>query len=280
MIKILLNLKEFCLEFGLFFFRLIQRFVDERYDYRAAGLVYTSLLAIIPVGILCITIISLLNLPEEIGKQIQAVIQRNFMAESNDKIFNFLQKYWLSARKFSWINFIFLLVIGISSIKNIEQTFNDIWRIKKKRSLIKSAIIYSMIFIFGPLLIGIGILISVSIFSYPFIAEFIDIPFFKENILSLTPYIFTFLGFFTINKFLPNTHVHIENAAWGALFATIAVEVSKWGFGKYILYSTTYTYLYGVLAIFPLFLVWLYIFWIIVLLSAMISYSANNNFQP
>ncbi len=280
MIKIFSNLKKFCIEFALFFFRLIQRFVDERYDYRAAGLVYTSLLAIIPVGILCITIISLLNLPEEIGKQIQAVIQRNFMAESNDKIFNFLQKYWLSARKFSWINFIFLLVIGISSIKNIEQTFNDIWRIKKKRSLIKSAIIYSMIFIFGPLLIGIGILISVSIFSYPFIAEFIDIPFFKENILSLIPYIFTFLGFFTINKFLPNTHVHIENAAWGALFATVAVEVSKWGFGKYILYSTTYTYLYGVLAIFPLFLVWLYIFWIIVLLSAMISYSANNNFQP
>ncbi len=66
---------------------------------------------------------------------------------------------------------------------------------------------------------------------------------------------------------IPNTRIHVPSAAAGAAFAAIVWEASKWAFTAYVRYSTGYAQLYGVIALIPLFLLWVYVTWIVMLLG-------------
>lgn len=70
---------------------------------------------------------------------------------------------------------------------------------------------------------------------------------------------------------IPNTRVHVPSAAAGAAFAAIVWEASKWAFTAYVRYSTGYAQLYGVIALIPLFLLWVYVTWIIILLGFQVA---------
>lgn len=84
------------------------------------------------------------------------------------------------------------------------------------------------------------------------------------------------LMLFTIYMVVPNARVRPHAAAVGALIAAILWETGKWGFTQYIHYSASYSRLYGSLAILPLFLMWIYVTWIVVLLGLFISYSLQT----
>jgi membrane protein len=81
----------------------------------------------------------------------------------------------------------------------------------------------------------------------------------------------TTLALLIVYTSVPNASVQIVSASAGAAFAALLWEASKWAFTSYIEYSTTYARLYGVLALLPLFLLWVYVTWIIVLLGFQVT---------
>ena len=86
-----------------------------------------------------------------------------------------------------------------------------------------------------------------------------------------TTVVITTLALLIVYTSVPNASVQIVAASAGAGFAAILWEASKWAFTSYIEYSTAYAQLYGVLALLPLFLLWVYVTWIIVLLGFQVT---------
>jgi membrane protein len=75
---------------------------------------------------------------------------------------------------------------------------------------------------------------------------------------------------------LPNTRVRLVPALAGALLAAILWEAGKWGFTQYLRFSTSYAKLYGSIALIPIFLLWIYATWAIVLLGLHVTYHVQK----
>ena len=278
-VKLKMKLKMKMKKTGKICWQLIRRYISEEKPIHAAALVYASVLALIPLGVLIVTVVSLLKLPPELGVQIQKFILDHLITDSADKVDSLLETAWTQARNFSWLNFGILLFSGVTFLRSIDSSIQNIWQIEQRRPVILSLFMYCMTVLLGPVLLGGSILFSATLFSLNLMLQTVTLmPSFEflpniQNLLVQSfPLLLTFLSFLGLNKFLPYTRVNWQSAAGGACFATVALEFSKWGFGMYVLYSTTYKNLYGILAIIPIFLLWLYILWNIVLFSVMISH--------
>ena len=110
-------------------------------------------------------------------------------------------------------------------------------------------------------------LVSSYLATLPFLA---DIAFLEKPFVYLLPYLVAFLIFTFFNWALPSCKVPLRNAAWAGLFTTILFEVIKYLFSLYMSYFPTYRLIYGALATIPIFLLWIYTSWVIILLGALV----------
>ena len=83
----------------------------------------------------------------------------------------------------------------------------------------------------------------------------------------------SFALFLTIFCVVPNTRVQIGPASVGAFFTAGLWELAKQGFSMYVASSKGYTTLYGALALLPMFLIWVYVTWIIVLFGLHVAHA-------
>ena len=67
---------------------------------------------------------------------------------------------------------------------------------------------------------------------------------------------------------VPRVRVKVQDALLGAVFVTVAFEVSKKIFSIFVLNFSNYEAIYGAIAVIPVLFVWIYINWWIVLLGA------------
>ena len=72
---------------------------------------------------------------------------------------------------------------------------------------------------------------------------------------------------------VPARKVAWTHALISGLLAAVAFEARRRGFAWYVAHSPTYEILYGALAAFPLFLLWIFVFWMIVLAGAAVTAS-------
>ena len=98
----------------------------------------------------------------------------------------------------------------------------------------------------------------------------------RKIILFIAPYVFTFLAFILLYITVPNCKVKLKDAAIGAGISTILFEIIKHGFTFYIAHFPTYKLIYGALAAIPIFLLWLYLSWLVILFGALISYAVSH----
>jgi membrane protein len=87
------------------------------------------------------------------------------------------------------------------------------------------------------------------------------------------PFMFAAAGLTVLYKGVPARHVGVVPAIVAGALAAAALEAAKYGFGWYLAQVTTYEVLYGALAALPIFLLWIYLCWIIILAGAAVSAS-------
>lgn len=240
--------------------------------YRAAALTYTTLLALVPLMTVSFLLVSALPIAKGWGNEIQKLILDNFVADSAATIQTHLQIFVSQAAHLSVTSFLFLFFTAVLLLVNIEKALNSIWRVQKTRKSIIAFFFYLAIITLTPVLIAIAMGISAYIWSFPVIANTANDLGLTPRILKFLPYALTFLAFSLLYWVVPNCKVGVKNALGGGLVATILFEGAKYGFGIYIIYFPTYKLLYGALAAIPLFLVWIYVSWSLILLGAVVSY--------
>jgi membrane protein len=148
-----------------------------------------------------------------------------------------------------------------------EKAFNVIWRVRQPRRGMSSFLLYWAILSLGPLLLGAGFAMSTYITSLSLISgphALIGV----RTILKAMPLVLSIAAFTLIYAAVPNTRVPLRHALVGGVFTAVLFEAAKQMFGLYVSYFPSYQLIYGAFAAVPLFLLWVYLSWMIVLFGA------------
>ncbi len=246
-------------------------FFEEGCTYRAAALAFTSLLSIVPLFALSFTIMSAFPDFRGLAEKLQHYIVQNFVAESAHIIEQQLSVFIERASHLSVHGLVWIIAVALLMVFNMELAFNKIWHVPKRRRGIPAFLMYWAVLTLTPVLIGAGLVISSYVLSLPWIQSTADYIQF-DRWLTYAPYSLTWIAFTLLYVTLPNCKVPLRSAIFGALIGTIMFECAKFGFAWYIARISVYELLYGAFATIPIFLVWVYMSWFIVLFGAVISH--------
>ena len=242
---------------------------------RAMGLVYTTLLSLIPLLAFCFSVLKgfgvhnkleplLLTLLEPLGEK---------GAELSVYIVGFVDK--MDVKVLGSLGLGLLLFTVISLLKKIEMAFNYTWRVTEFRNMTQRFSDYISVLLIGPLLIITAIGITASISNIDAFAELHSIPYMGmliEFSARLIPYILVICAFTFVYILIPNTRVRFKSALIGAIIAGVLWESANWLFASFIAGSRNYTAIYSSFAILFIFIIWLYINWLIILTGASIAF--------
>ncbi|KXB07554.1 hypothetical protein AKJ51_01005 [candidate division MSBL1 archaeon SCGC-AAA382A20] len=205
---------------------------------------------------------------------------KNFSVAAADYIRKLSSK--VSSAGLGIIGILVLVLTATSLLNTIEKTLNEIWQVSESRKFwIKFTEFCTLIWL-GPALIAASIFIRQKL-AYQMGALFIGIPVLDSlfHICAtigrfVLPFITVWLLLLALYKFLPHTRVKIGPACWGAFVGTILIQIARPGFGFYISNAIRYEKIYGSLAAFPVFLLWLWLLWVLVLFGAEVAFTVQN----
>ncbi|TNG96849.1 virulence factor BrkB family protein [Pasteurellaceae bacterium USgator11] len=255
----------------LIFLKLFwHRFNENKLNMAAGYLTYSTMLALVPLMMVVLAIFSAFPVFSEVSGQVQSLIFDNFAPETGGVVQQYLNEFVANSKKMSGIGIIGLIVVALMLISSIDRTLNDIWPNTNSRTPLFSFAMYWMILTLGPLFLAVSLIVSSYIFSIQFFSHQ-TVMSFGTKLLSLVPFILTWLAFTLIYTVVPNTKVNLRYAMIGALVAAIFFTLGKKGFTWYMTAFPSYQLIYGALATLPILLLWIQLSWTFVLLGAQLT---------
>lgn len=246
---------------------LLQRFIDNRGSSNAAALTYTTLFAVVPLMTVTFSVLSIIPAFQGVGEQIQTFIFQNFVPASGNTVQSYLRNFSQQALKLTWMGVVLLAVTALLMLLTIEKTFNEIWRVRQRRRGISSFLLYWAVLSLGPLLLGAGFATSTYITSLSLISGPDSLPG-AGVLLAVMPLLLSIAAFTLIYATVPNAKVPMTHAFTGGVFVSVLLETAKAMFGLYVSLFPSYQLIFGAFATVPLFLLWVYLSWLIVLFGA------------
>jgi len=246
---------------------LWQRFSIDRAPQSAASLTFTTLFAVVPLLTVTFVMLSAVPALQGVGEQIQRFILDNFLPDSGEAVHEYLTAFTTQARQLTWIGVLFLLVTAYTMLVSVEKAFNHIWRVRQQRRGVARFLLYWAVLSLGPLLLGAGFVASTYITSLSLLSG-PDALIGTKPLLRITPVLSSIAAFTLFYAVVPNTRVPLRYALAGGLFAAALFEIAKALFGFYVRMFPGYQLIYGAFATVPLFLLWIYLSWLIVLFGA------------
>lgn len=251
-----------------FLYLLIKQFEKGEARKSAAQLTFVTLFAIVPLMASGYVIAGWLPWSLDFSEQFQSFIFEHFIPSSGEVIQQYLKTFSEQAKSLTWLGLVVLLFSAISLMLTIEGSFNSIWRIKSKRSGMR-IINYWLMLLLGPALLAGGFLISTYLLSSQlWVSDLSDSLIGSSVLVSLLPVLVSSVALTVMYFFLPACQINLLHAVIGAIVASTLLEVAKLLFVWLVSLTPSYEIVYGTFAMMPLFLLWLYIAWNLVLLGA------------
>ena len=244
-----------------------RRFHEERCVQIASSLTFTALLAIVPIITVALTLISAFPVFRELMLNVQQFLVLNMLPESAETIAAYAQQFADNAAKLTAVGLAFLLVTAMIVLHTIDRAFNQIWRVPRPRTTVQRVFIYWALLTVGPVLIGASLSLTSWLVSLS-LGLVKDVPLAGMLLLKMVPILLTGLAFAFVYITLPNRRVLVRDALSGGFLAALAFEGMKQGFALYITHFPTQKMVYGAFASVPIFLLWIYLSWLVVLFGA------------
>lgn len=250
---------------------LARRFRDDNCLTAAAALSFTTILSLVPLTAVVLSILSAFPAFQNLVQRIQDFIFMNFVPASGEVIQDYIQQFADQASNLPGLGMVFLIVTALLLMNTIDAALNQIWHVRRTRGLVSKFLVYWSVLTLGPILVATSIAATSYLVSLPFIVESSTIGSMKAILLAWMPLLSTTLALTMLYIIVPNLNVPIYAGLSAGVVAALMFEIAKKGFTIYVTSVPTYTTLYGALATIPIFLIWVYVSWIIVLLGAEIS---------
>lgn len=255
----------------------VRFFMARRVLQKASALTYSTLLAIVPI----LAVVFAIARGFGYSKYIEIWFRDAFQSQPQvaEVIIGFVNSYLVHTKSgvFLGIGLIFMLYTVLMLVSNVEDAFNEIWQVKKPRSLFRTFTDYLAMFFVFPIIIvltsGMSIFMATIASSMP---DFLLLGPTMQFAIDLLPYVLMSGMFIALYVFMPNTHVELKNVIIPGILAGIAMQ----GLQIFYIYSqiflSSYNAIYGSFAALPLFMLWLQISWTICLFGAELCYTNQN----
>ena len=253
---------------------LFSRFGIDRCSENAAALTYMSLFALVPLMTVLYTMASAIPAFQGLEVQIEAFLFENLVPETGSDIQDYLSDFSRQAKNLTGFGIGFLVITAVLMLRNIEKAFNHIWRTRENRSPVSSFLLYWAVLSLAPVSIGLALAISTYLNSIADMVVSVDITGTGAYLLKLAPIVLNTAGFTLIYAAVPNCRVPFRHALVGGVVAALAFNIARVLFTKLVV-GSSYTFIYGAFAAVPLFLLWIYLSWNIVLMGAVLVHSMS-----
>jgi len=243
----------------------------------ASALSYTMLLSFLPMTVIVLVIFS--NFPIFGGARDHfiVVLLRIFAPDVGEEAARWFEYVATNATKTTAVGVLAFVFTSIMLLATIEDQLNVIWGVTTQRTWVQRVIVYWLILTLGPLLLGVGMSLSGDFDAYasttgtPGLGAGQAIQTWFADATRFVPFVLEAISFTLLFRLIPNCPVRWRDAAMGALIAAALIEALKLAFALYVSRLSSYSVIYGALAGIPIFLLWMYIFWVVVLFGAEIA---------
>ncbi len=229
----------------------------------AGTLTYTTLFAIVPLMTVAFVGFSVLPQSTDVQNAVQDYVFQNFIPNSGAVVQEKLLEFSSRTKELTTVSFIFLFVTTFSLLMTIEKVFNRIWHIPETRSGFQRLLVYWAVLTLAPTFVVASILISLYFVGLPFISE-LETFGVGELLLSHLPKLLLAVAFTVIYYAVPNCEVPFKHALAGGVLTMIFFVATMSLFGEMVP-RLSFNAIYGAFAAFPIFLMWMYLVWMIVL---------------
>lgn len=266
--------------FGAYAKHVARHYHDGQCRTVAASLSYTSLLAMVPLVAIVFAVLAQVPALEGFRGQLQDFVYANLMPASGDTFAEYFDGFIANAGKMTGFGVIGLVLTAMMLINTIFTAINRIFQVERPRPFFLRIGVYLGVLIAGPLVLAASFSLATYILAMTKAVESsIGMDAFTGLLGRLTrfvPALILILGFSAFYKVVPNRRVEWRDALSGGLVAGLIFSGLRWLFGIYLIYFPTYQTIYGAMSAVPVFLVWLFASWTVVLAGAAIAASGPD----
>ena len=255
-------------DLGRFVLYVGERFARDGCPQRAAALTFTALLAMVPLLAVSFAIFAAFPAYESLKSKVQDYIFENFVPQVGTEVQAHIETFTAQTDKLSAVGVVFLAVSAVMLLMTINATMNAIWRTRQTRGLVSRLLVFWAVLTLTPILFGASISLSSVLFAAAQASGVESLTGSLTRFAFALPFLFQAAGLTVLFLVMPNFPVRRRDAVMGGLVAAVLLEGLKKGFGLYITNFPTYETIYGVMATIPIFLVWVYVSWMVVLFGA------------
>ncbi|HDM10341.1 MAG TPA: YihY family inner membrane protein [Desulfobacteraceae bacterium] len=255
--------------------------LEDKCQLRASALTFYSVLSLVPV------LAMLFGIAKGFGveKLLQKQLVQNLEAQQQviTRVINFATTLLENTRGGLMVGagLLFLFWTTLNVLSNIEDAFNEIWGVKRARTITRKVIDYLALTLIGPFLVVLSATLTMMVTGeikglvhrfaiLDAVGPAVMLP------LKLAPYAVLWILFIFIYSFMPNTKVRTGSAILGGIIAGTLFQIFQWVYISFQIGVARYNAIYGSFAALPLFLIWLNWSWLIVLYGAEVSFAHQN----
>jgi len=253
---------------------VIRDLIDGMITLRAMGLVYTTILALVPLLAVNFSVLKgfgvhnqieplLLNLLQPLGDKGVEITERIIAFVDNTK-----------AGVLGTLGLVLLMYTVVSLLQKVEKSFNYTWHVTQHRPITQRFSDYLTVILIGPVLLFSALGMTASLSSMSFVQHAMEIQaigFMFQLVARLVPYVLVISAFTFVYMLVPNIRVRFRSALIGGVVAGVLWETTSWVFASFVATSAKYTAIYSAFASMIIFFIWLYMNWLILLIGCNIA---------
>ncbi|MGE5299352.1 MAG: YhjD/YihY/BrkB family envelope integrity protein [Acidobacteriota bacterium] len=257
------------------FYVLASSFFDEEISLMAAGLVYTTLLSLVPLLAVAFSVLKAFGVSTKLE-----IMLYYFLEPLGEKgvdismtVISFVEH--MNVAVLGVVGLVTLLYTVVSTLSKIESALNAIWHVKETRPISQRFSAYLSIVLVGPVLVFTAMSLIVSLKSASVVEWILTLPGIGPLVYlagRIFPYLLASVAFTLIYIFMPHTRVRLRPALAGGFFAAVSWGVIGWAFASFVATSSRYSAIYSGLAALFLFLIWIYWNWVALLAGAKVAF--------
>ena len=250
---------------------LAERFREDRLALTAGSLTFTSVISIVPLATVMLALFSAFPIFSALQETLQRYFVANLFPDTIAKpVLGAITQFSSRANRLGLVGLAVLLISAIALMLTIDKALNAIWRVRKARSFAQRVLIYWSAMTLGPLLLAVSLTatsyaVSVARGYGGFAPQGFGV------VIAVLEFVLIAFGGAALFHYVPNTHVRWRHALAGGLFVALGIAGAKRLLALYFSTVPTYNMIYGAFATVPIFLIWIYLSWVVMLLGAVIA---------
>ncbi|NDY42635.1 YihY family inner membrane protein [Dissulfurirhabdus thermomarina] len=254
----------------------LRKFLRDHCLTSAQALTFTTIFSLIPVLAIAFTLFQLFGGLSQLESLVFDYLSEILTPGGQQRVLEIIKGLVARAQgaPIGSLSTLVLVVLAFFLLIEIEQALNGIWQADRKRPLWSKVMVYWTMFTLGPILMAIPLIIMLLLTTSPsmaLVAQYLPL-----RLIRAIPYLSSWAFLWGTYFFMPSVRVKATSATVGALMGGVLWQVAAKAYTVYSANILTYSKLYGSLGTIPLFMLWLFVTWGVVLYGAEVSYCFQN----